>query len=59
VIIVAKFLRKPISRRKDLFWLMVFRVSICGCLAPLLFDLWQGRKMAEGVVEENCLIHGS
>lgn len=42
---VMKYLRKTTKERDDLFWFMVFKVSVHGQLTPLSLGLCQGRNI--------------
>lgn len=35
---MAKFFREPISKKKIDFWIIISEASVCGQLAPLVYE---------------------
>jgi hypothetical protein len=49
---MTKYLRKQLKRRKELFWLMVSKVSVYGQLALLFLGYGEAEHLGEGGQKE-------
>lgn len=47
--------KSQVKKRQTSLWLTVSEVSLCGCVAPSLLGMWQGRNiMTEGKLFTSC-----